>query len=239
MQRQNMEMTTGCDGAIPNTLARDSFRHFDRSFAQAKQKYLDNDTHISKQLIYEYLRVVDRILSDFPPENYIYVTLGASATFIMAIFENLPSLTAFDLPLSIKSEDYILFGDHAKDYVQLVLSLSPSEKRKILLIDYTDTGKSLEAATQLLRMIYDKNKIVPFGLRLFSQMSPILFVSAYMRMPYHVGIHIHKERAKRYRKYNQVPLSYLNQGEISLGLGENNIRLKQFFSFLRAPEARL
>lgn len=130
--------------------------------AQAQQAQAEE---LISQYEYESLReIVIRLLRQCPPQNCVYVGLGASPTPLLAIIEGLYGEQAtVHLPASRLHGEYnasrFMRTDYGEPRFERVFArhfahFLPNEKiagKKILLVDYANSGQSLTLVTKLLR----------------------------------------------------------------------------------------
>lgn len=245
LEALDLESSVGRDQDISCDFARTAYTNFSEHFADAWQRFL-NDKHVTPRLFYEYLRVVDKLLSDFPPSNYIYVGLGASPTMLFAILEDLhPSITTLDFPLSIREgKSDIVLTPHIVRYLHRIFSSTKHDPRKYLVVDYVFTGKSLERASKVLTQYFSllrlRKEITPLGLRSMSTLFPPVFQPAQIILPRHVAYHIHEKEVSTYRKYRKGQLRDINRNQMDFIVTLEYRNLKKFLAALQGhPSSRL
>ncbi len=237
----NLIECLGPEESIPFRLTRLIYENYLEDFNYAHEKFLNSDPTVNQNLLFEYFLLVDLILSDFPPDNYIYVGVGASPTFIMAILESLgPLIETKYLPLAIKNDAPIIFTKATHRLVQTHMHDTLSHQKKYLLVDYTRTGKSLEAAMQLMRIFCQNNeRVATLALRAFNEEKAPIFLTNFIRMPQNIERHIYEEHGKKYRKYPRIELEEINEWSAPLRENDEYGRLKGFFETLSRRRAGL
>lgn len=203
---------------------------------------LNNDRDITKKLISEYINLVDTIISRFTPDKYIYIGLGGSPTFIMAILENLgDNVVTLDFPLSIYNEkNEVEFTSNMENYIHNYLFQTLNDPRNYLLIDFVFMGKSLKKAHELLVDYCEKmglkKKVEPFALRQTHELFPPKFQCEHEKMTGILTHHIRENYAKLYRKYPSVKFDEINTNCRVLNVSPEYQRLLEFFHYLLCDE---
>lgn len=242
---EDLKDSVGESDAIPCRLARSRYDGFEAVFQESARLFLD-DKRMTQRLIFEYLRVVDRMLSDFPPSEFIYVALGASPTIIFAILEDLdPEIVTIDLPLSIREESRdLVLTSQLRAYLRRAFSSTLRDPRRYVLLDYAFSGKSLERATNLIRTYLRERgahkAVEPLALRKRDNLIAPSYSCNHIVMPRNVAIHIHEEDCKKYRKYPRKTIASLDGPRLRESINLEYANLKKFLMMLRdAPRAKL
>lgn len=91
-------------------------------------------------------------------DNFLYVGLGRSPVVVMEFLRQLFGIEAFDLPLSIETtrDEYkkglrdVPYGSKMADFIEQYLPRKVLKGRKLILVDYVDSGYSLMSAQALM-----------------------------------------------------------------------------------------
>ncbi|MCA9506853.1 MAG: hypothetical protein KC505_00345, partial [Myxococcales bacterium] len=206
---------------IPDGLIKRTFAGFEFRFSEAKSKILNDDRKISLNLINEYLYVTDILLTKYPPENYIYVALGASPTFIMAILANIDGARTVDFPLSFRNySGEIKLNYSVKKYMDEIFNKTSNNYRDYVLIDFIFSGKSIERGLNLLKLyLKDKNspkQAIAFGLRQEEEFFDSYFLFDHVRMPRILSFHMRLCEGKEYRKFPSIYFHGINGQNLNL-----------------------
>lgn len=133
---------------------------------------LMSEKNISPQVLRDIRTMADDILNRFPPTEYAYIGVGRSPSAIMAFLKALGLEQIFNVPLTgtrgantLSDQDRTLLFEHFDIFAP---NAARTHLRKIVLIDYVQSGKSALKALELFKDYYssqpEKYEVTMFNL---------------------------------------------------------------------------
>lgn len=137
---------------------------------------ITSDKTIPTEALRQIRDVADEILKRFPPQEYAYVGVGRSPSALMAFMKALGLEQIFNVPLTgvrganvLSEEDRELLFQHFDLFAP---NSRRSHLRKVVLIDYVQSGKSALRALELFKNYYS-NQHEKFEVTMFNMLEPI------------------------------------------------------------------
>lgn len=172
---------------------------------------------ISNSEFKELKAVSEEILKKFPPENYYYVGIGRSPTPILAYLNQLEvkfsivpisSLRYEPFPFKPTSEE--ILKNHFKKFLPTLDNL---KGKKILVMDYSDLGGTIERAHAVIQSLYS-NKVEVKGLSISENLAPRLKNKNFQLLDLKnyplINNRFDKNGFDKYAKYGSYPLLFGN-----------------------------